>query len=1059
MVHIPKVVALALLVACKGPEPTEQPEAPTHRFVRTETLEDVSAMAAGPDGRLWAVVGDDFALRATPDDPFEFVPRGELPPGQVTFLGTIDGSREWLFAHVHGEGLFRNWAGASSWEPVNGVRSPLLEVVRPGLTPLPTGMVTSTRDGVTWLSTVGGLFYTADEGSTWDRADTSSSGDVNLVFTDVDARDGRVAAVSMLPEALIPESYTGLLSGRVFVSENSGLTWDTPDAAFPSNHPTSVAIADDGTLYVGTMDEGVVRSDTAGGWTPIFGPTDVTDVEWVEGGLTIASATRGLWRLDGDLLTQIGDGHAVDVEAGVGILRNGEVYELEEGVGEQAPPPKNGDVHIALSFYANLYHSGRGDSPDEAGFGQDIRVMTSVLDWLEATPGLRADWVFETARTLDDRLPTHAPELLARIEARVAAGVDDVRLTTSTGAPVPALTAEEQELALSRAKQSLDDLFGGYVPGVQPAGGMLAPDDLALYLANNLEWITLYYGANGYTGPRNALPLNPLEAHNPFTLRDPVSNTTLKAVPVYHHGDLLDHGGLEGWVKQLNATHDDDTLLVLHFDADAETWENFDRELRDVLELPYVTLTTIDDYVSTHAALGTHSLTGDAASGVGDGYSSWAEKTSSQEIWTQIERARRYSEVAKLLSPSDGDVGASVRSAIDARLDALALENFGLAQPALHPDRLATAEAFASDAVEQARAAYELAVDQQEPLGPQELEILHPGVAGGLASVPFRLRMPPGQWEGEAGLVIERGNSLLPIRSTFVGTVGGQDVIDVEATVVVTPGSRTRLVWDYDPGEQRHAEGSLTAADIPSADLLQAPFVECASGRQVATGGTTGTTVGPWGLQNSRLEEWELPSCQTNASRSTIHRRIVQRDGLPGAIVEVAGSIDQAADAGGMLSLVLAPLTCPGGIESLRWRSFADVIHSRAVPSRVEAWNPVAADGWIETTCGDGSQLQIAIDRTFRSSLAPFSVRNLDEEGLIAPLAPLWGDPPWHDGARTGGTGMADLVTPLIGGQFRPTAPEWAGKDVVLRMWVTQNVDPEWLDLFSKPPLVRAPED
>ena len=30
-------------------------------------------------------------------------------------------------------------------------------------------------------------------------------------------------------------------------------------------------------------------------------------------------------------------------------------------------------VYVALGFHTNLYHSYRGDTPDEAGFGKDIR--------------------------------------------------------------------------------------------------------------------------------------------------------------------------------------------------------------------------------------------------------------------------------------------------------------------------------------------------------------------------------------------------------------------------------------------------------------------------------------------------------------------------------------------------------------------------------------------------------------------------------------------------------------------------------------------------------------
>ena len=40
------------------------------------------------------------------------------------------------------------------------------------------------------------------------------------------------------------------------------------------------------------------------------------------------------------------------------------------------PPHK---VHIAFGFHVNLYHSFRGDTNDENGFGQDIRVIRHII--------------------------------------------------------------------------------------------------------------------------------------------------------------------------------------------------------------------------------------------------------------------------------------------------------------------------------------------------------------------------------------------------------------------------------------------------------------------------------------------------------------------------------------------------------------------------------------------------------------------------------------------------------------------------------------------------------
>jgi hypothetical protein len=39
-------------------------------------------------------------------------------------------------------------------------------------------------------------------------------------------------------------------------------------------------------------------------------------------------------------------------------------------------------IHLALRFHTNFYHSYRGDTPDEFGFGKDIRIIRSILQTL-----------------------------------------------------------------------------------------------------------------------------------------------------------------------------------------------------------------------------------------------------------------------------------------------------------------------------------------------------------------------------------------------------------------------------------------------------------------------------------------------------------------------------------------------------------------------------------------------------------------------------------------------------------------------------------------------------
>ena len=40
-------------------------------------------------------------------------------------------------------------------------------------------------------------------------------------------------------------------------------------------------------------------------------------------------------------------------------------------------------VYVILGFHASFYHSWRGDTPDEAGFGTDMRIVRGILDTLD----------------------------------------------------------------------------------------------------------------------------------------------------------------------------------------------------------------------------------------------------------------------------------------------------------------------------------------------------------------------------------------------------------------------------------------------------------------------------------------------------------------------------------------------------------------------------------------------------------------------------------------------------------------------------------------------------
>ena len=62
-------------------------------------------------------------------------------------------------------------------------------------------------------------------------------------------------------------------------------------------------------------------------------------------------------------------------------------------------------IHIAYGFHVNCYHSYRGDSNDNLGFGSDIRIIRKILDTLtefnEAGIPVKGTWDSENFFSLE----------------------------------------------------------------------------------------------------------------------------------------------------------------------------------------------------------------------------------------------------------------------------------------------------------------------------------------------------------------------------------------------------------------------------------------------------------------------------------------------------------------------------------------------------------------------------------------------------------------------------------------------------------------------------------
>jgi hypothetical protein len=106
-------------------------------------------------------------------------------------------------------------------------------------------------------------------------------------------------------------------------------------------------------------------------------------------------------------------------------------------------------IYVTLGFHTSFYHSWRGDTPDEAGFGTDIRLVRAILDILNEAnqQGLdaRGYWDFDVYWTLEKIIPAYAPDLidgirpgLKRVRMRLWPGL----ITTAPTMPLRQMSCE-----------------------------------------------------------------------------------------------------------------------------------------------------------------------------------------------------------------------------------------------------------------------------------------------------------------------------------------------------------------------------------------------------------------------------------------------------------------------------------------------------------------------------------------------------------------------------------------------------------------------------------------
>lgn len=374
----------------------------------------------------------------------------------------------------------------------------------------------------------------------------------------------------------------------------------------------------------------------------------------------------------------------------------------------------NHKIHVAYGFHVNCYHSYRGDTNDNLGFGSDIRIIRKTLDILtefnEKGIPVKATWDTENFFSLEKILPEFAPDIIEKMKERVKKyGDENIIMGYSNGAlgamNEAELTASIELAVTNEQKSGLRDIFGECEMLVRPQEVMFTPSQVPLYNKLGVKALCLYYSCVPFDAFRTIVPRLPDElAFNPLTYT--YKGESLTVIPTYSNSDVCDAGCLRAWVKDLHLKQEKgeinhDVLLFINMDADAIFWESMNLPVigsiiantdgihglvEEIADLPYIVFDTPGNYIKTHAPLGNIDFTHDTADGNFTGYASWAEKPYNRKIWTAVERSRMTARVTAekdSLAPSFRD-----------RVLLLSTTHFGLATPVLNIQREKKADAL-----------------------------------------------------------------------------------------------------------------------------------------------------------------------------------------------------------------------------------------------------------------------------------------------------------------------------------------------------------------------------
>jgi hypothetical protein len=274
----------------------------------------------------------------------------------------------------------------------------------------------------------------------------------------------------------------------------------------------------------------------------------------------------------------------------------------------------------------------------------------------------------------------------------------------------------------------LKQLFGEVAPYYRPQEAVYTPGTTQALLDAGFEGVILYYSDVPFNSISAMVPaLPPEQRYNPLWMRSRPEEPPIVLLPAISPADLVNSVSLEKLMLDLRKLQTSgqvaqDMLIHINFDTDSETWLPLEipkllrwfpnsggllEYIQAVNKYDWAAFTLPSEYMRTHQPQGEVLVRQDLADGGFDGNYSWAEKYTSLENWSKLERSRLHSYRAMQLGQSlptimlkeiQARLWEGEDSSFFLRQIGLSTTHFGMSTPVINEERQAKADALLSKA-------------------------------------------------------------------------------------------------------------------------------------------------------------------------------------------------------------------------------------------------------------------------------------------------------------------------------------------------------------------------